>query len=188
MIGLETLRLGRRASGSWLWRADSSGPDLHRLRQRRVFPLPDSSASSSPGGAAASKHCACSISPIPVVAVQTSDVSTHPSLGVAAPDLPPGVKRPRLLPVASRSFCSSASARRLRKSERCTRPTVWALRRSSAVEFWGVKREGGEAGREVGREGAMVVREEEEGEGVVVFWSVCRRTFPKVLLFFVRFR
>lgn len=46
-----------------------------------------------------------------------------------------------LLPVASRSFCSSASARRLRKSDRWTRPTVWDLRRSSAVEACDVKRE-----------------------------------------------
>ncbi len=40
----------------------------------------------------------------------------------------------------SRSFCSIASARRLRKSERFTRPTVWVLRRSSAVLVWDVKR------------------------------------------------
>ena len=46
---------------------------------------------------------------------------TYPSLGVAAPDVEAGVavaKRPRLPPWASRSFCSSASARRLRKSDR----------------------------------------------------------------------
>lgn len=35
---------------------------------------------------------------------------------------------------ASRSFSSKASARRLRKSDRWTKPTVCSLRRSSAVE------------------------------------------------------
>ena len=58
---------------------------------------------------------------------------THPSLGVAAPDLLPGVK-------ASRSLASSASARRLRKSERCTSPTVCDWSRSSVVEFCALKR------------------------------------------------
>lgn len=46
---------------------------------------------------------------------------TYPSFGVAAPDVEAGVavaKRPKLPPWASRSFCSSASARRLRKSDR----------------------------------------------------------------------
>ena len=54
-----------------------------------------------------------------------------------------GAKRPKLaeLPCASRSFCSSASARRFRKSERWTRPTVWDASRSAAVEAWVVKRE-----------------------------------------------
>ena len=64
-------------------------------------------------------------------------------------DLPPadaeedaGAKRPKLaaVPCASRSFCSSASARRFRKSERWTRPTVWDASRSAAVEAWVVKR------------------------------------------------
>lgn len=48
---------------------------------------------------------------------------TYPSLGVAAPEAKDaGAKWPKL--AASRSFCSSASARRLRKSDRWTRPTV----------------------------------------------------------------
>ena len=65
---------------------------------------------------------------------------THPepTTGVAAPE------PPRLLPSsdswASRSFCSMASARRLRKSERLTRPTVWFERMSSAVLACGLKR------------------------------------------------
>lgn len=69
---------------------------------------------------------------------------TYPSLGVAAPDVEAGVavaKRPKLPPWASRSFCSSASARRLRKSDRWTRPTVWDFNRSSAVDACDVKRE-----------------------------------------------
>jgi len=46
----------------------------------------------------------------------------------------------------------------LRKSERWTRPTVWDLRRSSAVEAWEVKRGlGVEAGAGVERrEGGLV--------------------------------
>lgn len=60
---------------------------------------------------------------------------------MAAPDVElAGAKRPPWLPVASRSFCSRASARLLRKSERWTSPTVWDLRRSSAVAAWEVKR------------------------------------------------
>ena len=53
-----------------------------------------------------------------------------------------GAKRPKLtaVPCASRSFCSSASARRFRKSERWTKPTVWDASRSAAVEAWVVKR------------------------------------------------
>jgi hypothetical protein len=66
---------------------------------------------------------------------------THPS-GVILPG--PGVPLP-LPPLskescASRSFCSRASARRFRKSEKATSPTVWVLRRSSAVLVWDVKR------------------------------------------------
>ena len=53
-----------------------------------------------------------------------------------------GAKRPKLkaVPCASRSFCSSASARRFRKSERWTRPTVWDASRSAAVVAGVVKR------------------------------------------------
>lgn len=83
---------------------------------------------------------------------------TYPSLGVAAPDVEAGVavvKRPKLPPWASRSFCSSASARRLRKSDRWTRPTVWDFKRSSAVDACDVKREfGGGFGVEM-RDGAL---------------------------------
>ena len=43
----------------------------------------------------------------------------------------PGVLSP--LPLPAPPLSSSASARRLRKSERCTRPTVCSFRRSSAV-------------------------------------------------------
>ncbi len=57
-------------------------------------------------------------------------------------DVDAGAKRPKLaaVPCASRSFCSSASARRFRKSERWTSPTVWDASRSAAVEAWVVKR------------------------------------------------
>lgn len=47
---------------------------------------------------------------------------------------------PLALGVTSRDTWSSASARRLRKSERWTRPTVCSFRRSSAVGAWAVKR------------------------------------------------
>lgn len=84
---------------------------------------------------------------------------TYPSLGVTAPDVEAGVvvvpKRPKLPPWASRSFCSSASARRLRKSDRCTRPTVWDLRRSSAVDACEVKRGFGVGLGVESREGAL---------------------------------
>ena len=64
--------------------------------------------------------------------------------GVEIPDADDdaGAKRPKLaaVPCASRSFCSSASARRFRKSERWTRPTVWDASRSAAVDAWVVKR------------------------------------------------
>lgn len=63
---------------------------------------------------------------------------TYPSDGAAT-----GVARPlppRKASCASRSFCSRASARRLRKSESATRPTVCVLRRSSAVLVCEVKR------------------------------------------------
>lgn len=43
-----------------------------------------------------------------------------------------GVNRPNDLSCASRSFCSRTSARRLRNSERWTRPTVCDLSKSSA--------------------------------------------------------
>ena len=71
-----------------------------------------------------------------------------------------GAKRPKLaaVPCASRSFCSSASARRFRKSERWTRPTVWDASRSAAVEAWVVKR-----GFGVGVRFLEVVSFEEEG-------------------------
>ena len=77
-----------------------------------------------------------------------------------------GVNRPKFL--ASRSFCSSASARRLRKSERWTRPTVWDFRRSSAVEAE-VKRELFTDGLGVEtRDGGLVEGVEEAIEGVEV--------------------
>jgi hypothetical protein len=43
-----------------------------------------------------------------------------------------------------------ASARRFRKSERFTRPSVWVARRSSAVLVWEVKRGFGVEAPEVG--------------------------------------
>lgn len=62
--------------------------------------------------------------------------STHPSVATL---VLLGV--PLAVPSRSFSFCSSASARRLRKSERATRPTVCVLKRSSAVFLCEVKRE-----------------------------------------------
>lgn len=44
----------------------------------------------------------------------------------------PDVNRPNDLSCASRSFCSRTSARRLRNSERWTRPTVCDFSKSSA--------------------------------------------------------
>ena len=64
---------------------------------------------------------------------------THPS-GVTVPGVPRPLPPLRNASCASRSFCSRASARRFRKSERATSPTVWVLRRSSAVFVCEVKR------------------------------------------------
>lgn len=55
------------------------------------------------------------------------------------PDVEP--PRPRACSCLSRSLRSRASARRLRKSERWTRPTVCDLSKSSAVDACEVKRE-----------------------------------------------
>lgn len=51
-----------------------------------------------------------------------------------------GVPRPLSCPSRSFSFCSRASARRFRKSESATSPTVCVLSRSSAVLLCDVKR------------------------------------------------
>jgi hypothetical protein len=48
---------------------------------------------------------------------------------------------PLAVPSRSFSFCSSASARRFRKSDSATRPIVCVLSRSSAVLLCDVKRE-----------------------------------------------
>ena len=72
--------------------------------------------------------------------VSDRDRTTHPSLipeGVAVPD---PLRPPSSMSWASLSFCSSASARRFRKSESATRPTVCVLSKSSAVLLWEVKR------------------------------------------------
>lgn len=68
---------------------------------------------------------------------------THPSVtslaeGVTLRELP-AVTLPSDLSCASRSFCSRTSARRLRKSERWTRPTVCDFSKSSADAVWLVK-------------------------------------------------
>jgi hypothetical protein len=73
--------------------------------------------------------------------------------GVARP-LPP--RAPTKASCASRSFCSRTSARRLRKSESWTRPTVCVLRRSSAVRACGVKRELGVELPELGADAMFV--------------------------------
>ena len=121
---------------------------LHHLVQRTICPLQAASVSFSVAVHGACSHCALTISPCVCLNADTrylhyqdKNKQTYPSitlLGVAAPDAEAGVddgaKRPKLPPEASRSFCSSASARRLRKSERWTRPTVCDARRSAAVE------------------------------------------------------
>lgn len=71
---------------------------------------------------------------------------THPSVtslaeGVSLLELP-DVNLPSDLSCASFSFCSRTSARRLRKSERWTRPTVCDLSKSSADAVWLVKDRG----------------------------------------------
>lgn len=68
---------------------------------------------------------------------------TYPSVmspveGVALLEIPAELL-PSDLSWASRSFCSRTSARRLRKSDRCTRPTVCDLSKSSAETVWLVK-------------------------------------------------
>jgi hypothetical protein len=57
--------------------------------------------------------------------------------------LPTGVLVPLVPLLPPPSLCSRASARRLRKSDRCTRPTVCDLRRSSASWAEEAKRPGG---------------------------------------------
>lgn len=84
-------------------------------------------------------HCTLTISPVRAAATNRKS-SAYPLAGVEVPE-PPGVPAlPNDLSCASRSFCSRASARRLRKSESWTRPTVCDLSRSSAVAFCDVKR------------------------------------------------
>lgn len=91
---------------------------------------------------------------------------TSPVEGVALLELP-DVNLPRDLSWASRSFCSSTSARLLRKSERWTRPTVCDLRRSSAEAVWLVNDLGVELwlgcsdGGMVGIQWRMVAKENE---------------------------
>lgn len=88
-------------------------------------------------------HCTMAISPASNFGKEIQG-STHSS-GVARPLLV-------LVPVsrswASRSFCSITSARRFRKSDSATRPTVCVLRSSSAVVFCDVKRLGVDAPEE----------------------------------------
>jgi hypothetical protein len=79
---------------------------------------------------------------LPSSDMEMSDVdrTTHPSLipeGVAVPD---PLRPPSSASCASLSFCSSASARRFRKSESATRPTVCVLSKSSAVLLCEAKR------------------------------------------------
>jgi len=81
-----------------------------------------------------------SVLPSSAMEMSDTDTTTHPSLipeGVAVPD---PLRPPRSASCASLSFCSSASARRFRKSESATRPTVCVLSKSSAVLLCDVKR------------------------------------------------
>lgn len=84
------------------------------------------------------KHCALTVSLCSREererALRCIIPATYPSMMVlllfviefSGADDDAGAKRPKLaaVPCASRSFCSSASARRFRKSDRCTSPTV----------------------------------------------------------------
>lgn len=74
-------------------------------------------------------------------ALETYPSVTSPVEGVALLELP-GPNRPSDLSCASRSFCSKTSARRLRKSDRCTRPTVCDFSISSAETLWPAKDRG----------------------------------------------
>jgi hypothetical protein len=99
---------------------------------------------------------------------------THPSVtspveGVALLELP-DVNLPSDLSCASRSFCSRTSARRLRKSERWTRPTVCDLRRSSAEVVWLVNERGVE----------LWLCCSEGGMMYVLLMTVSLRSFSKV--------
>lgn len=84
------------------------------------------------------KHYALAISLLQSHTHLVPALSTYPSAleGVAAPDTDPDAvaKRPKLAADASSAFCSSASARRLRKSFDDSRPTVCDATRSAAVE------------------------------------------------------
>jgi len=75
------------------------------------------------------------------VALETYPSVISPAEGVALRELP-DASRPNDLSCASRSFCSRTSARRLRKSDRCTRPTVCDLSISSADTLWPVNDRG----------------------------------------------
>lgn len=75
------------------------------------------------------------------VALKTYPSVISPAEGVALRELP-DASRPSDLSCASRSFCSRTSARRLRKSDRCTRPTVCDLSISSADTVWPVNDRG----------------------------------------------
>jgi len=101
----------------------------------------------------------------PFLSLETdASAGTHPSLptGVALPlalnppTAAPAAPPPSIISCASRSFCSMTSARRFRKSDRATRPTVWFWSRSSAVLVCVVNRGLGVVAPEPGLEGAIV--------------------------------
>lgn len=112
-------------------------PAPHHPPQTTVSPWQHASVSFSVAVHGVLKHCALTVSlcsrkkkrALPCIVP-----TTYPSIvilllfGIDFPDTDDdaGAKRPKLaaVPCASRSFCSSASARRFRKSERWTRPTV----------------------------------------------------------------
>jgi len=73
----------------------------------------------------------------PLLELRIQDRAYPSGAGVPRPLAPPPRTRASC---RSRSFCSMASARLLRKSESATSPTVCVLRRSSAVLDCEVKR------------------------------------------------
>lgn len=134
-----------------------------RLQMKACFSSEASSFSSSEVPRSAMSNSYAIDQPGPMNGCETDPCLTHPSVtspeGVALLELP-AVNLPSDLSCASRSFRSRTSARRLRKSERLTRPTVCDFSKSSAEAVWLVNERGVEV-----RLGSS------EGGILVFFWE-----------------